>query len=155
MKPVDTWMVEYAYSHQHPVNKIIHRICIPVIIFSLAGMLRVIPFPEFPVSLFILNWATIFLFIVLVYYFYLSWRLAIGMLICTLMLYAILLWLESTVTNLGQISVILFIIGWFGQFIGHTIEKKRPSFFLDIQFLLIGPLFLLTELYRKLKIFNE
>ena len=77
------------------------------------------------------------------------------MLICTLMLYAILLWLESTVTNLGQISVILFIIGWFGQFIGHTIEKKRPSFFLDIQFLLIGPLFLLTELYRKLKIFNE
>lgn len=155
MKPVDTWMDEYACSHQHPANKIIHRICVPVIIFSLAGMLWVIPFPDISMSLFILNWTTIFIFIVLAYYFYLSWRLAIGMLICTLMLYAILLWLESTVTNLGQISVILFIIGWFGQFIGHTIEKKRPSFFLDIQFLLIGPLFLLTELYRKLKIFNE
>ena len=155
MKPVDPWMVEYAESHQHPVNKIIHRICIPVIIFGLAGMLWVIPYPDSIRPLLVLNWATIFIFFVLVYYFYLSWRLAIGMLIYALIIYLILLWLESTGTNLGQISVTLFLLAWAGQFIGHMVEKKHPSFFKNIRFLLIGPLFILAELYRKLNIYGE
>jgi uncharacterized membrane protein YGL010W len=47
---------------------------------------------------------------------------------------------------------VIFVVGWIGQFIGHAIEGKRPSFMKDIQFLLIGPLWLLGHLYRKLGI---
>ena len=155
MKSVDSWMDEYADSHQHPVNKLIHSLCIPLIILSLAGMLWVIPFPDITLSLFVLNWATIFLFFTLVYYFFLSWRLAIGMLIYALIVYALMLWLESAGTKLGQLSVILFFLAWTGQFMGHSIERKRPSFFQDIQFLLIGPLFLMRDLYRRLGIADK
>jgi uncharacterized membrane protein YGL010W len=39
-----------------------------------------------------------------------------------------------------------------GQFIGHKIEGKKPSFFKDILFLLIGPLWLLSFIYKKVGI---
>ena len=46
-------------------------------------------------------------------------------------------------------SLAIFVIAWVGQFIGHKIEGKKPSFFEDLQFLMIGPLWLLGHLYRK------
>ena len=46
----------------------------------------------------------------------------------------------------------IFIIAWIGQFIGHKIEGKKPAFFKDLQFLLIGPLWLLSFIYKKLNI---
>jgi len=48
--------------------------------------------------------------------------------------------------------VSLFVLAWIGQFIGHAIEKKRPSFFKDVQFLMIGPMWLLANVYRRLGI---
>ena len=53
---------------------------------------------------------------------------------------------------LWLISVIIFILSWAGQFYGHKIEGKKPSFFKDIQFLMIGPLWLLSKLYKKIGI---
>jgi uncharacterized membrane protein YGL010W len=50
------------------------------------------------------------------------------------------LWLSSTV---------LFVVAWIGQFIGHHFEGRKPSFFKDVQFLLIGPLWLLAFVYRR------
>jgi uncharacterized membrane protein YGL010W len=66
-----------------------------------------------------------------------------------------MLWSVAQLGALGSsvllgTSAALFIIAWIGQFIGHAIEGKRPSFFKDIQFLLIGPLWLLAQLYRRL-----
>jgi len=40
-------------------------------------------------------------------------------------------------------------LAWIGQFVGHAVEGKRPSFFKDLQFLLIGPLWLLAAAYRR------
>jgi uncharacterized membrane protein YGL010W len=51
-----------------------------------------------------------------------------------------------------QVSLAVFVVAWIGQFIGHKIEGKKPSFFDDVRFLLIGPLFVLSFLYRRLKI---
>ena len=51
--------------------------------------------------------------------------------------------------RLWAVSVAVFVLAWVGQFIGHAIEGKRPSFFKDVQFLLIGPIWLLAELYRR------
>ena len=46
-------------------------------------------------------------------------------------------------------SVVIFVIAWIGQFVGHAVEGRRPSFFKDLQFLLIGPLWLLAAAYRR------
>jgi uncharacterized membrane protein YGL010W len=50
------------------------------------------------------------------------------------------------------VSLTVFVLAWIGQFIGHKIEGKKPSFFDDLRYLLIGPLFVLAVLYRRLKI---
>ena len=47
-------------------------------------------------------------------------------------------------------STAIFVVAWIGQFVGHKIEGKKPSFFEDLRFLLIGPLFVLSFLYRRL-----
>ena len=52
----------------------------------------------------------------------------------------------------GRPALAIFVAAWIGQFIGHAYEGKRPSFFKDVQFLLIGPLWLLAALYRRLGI---
>ena len=44
------------------------------------------------------------------------------------------------------------MLAWIGQFIGHKIEGEKPSFFEDLQFLLIGPAWLLGAIYQKLGI---
>jgi uncharacterized membrane protein YGL010W len=44
----------------------------------------------------------------------------------------------------------VFAIAWLGQFIGHKVEGAKPSFFKDLQFLLIGPLWLLSYVYQRL-----
>ena len=46
----------------------------------------------------------------------------------------------------------IFVLAWIGQFIGHKIEGEKPSFFEDLQFLLIGPDWLLGAIYQKLGI---
>ena len=55
-------------------------------------------------------------------------------------------------TPLWRISLYIFVIAWIGQFIGHKIEGKKPSFFQDLQFLLIGPAWLLSFFYNKIGI---
>ncbi len=152
MNYVNQYLEEYSQSHQHPSNKLIHWICVPVIVFSLLGMLWVAPFPRIQHSYLILNWCSLLIIFSSVYYFCLSWHLAIGMLVYNALMYSLLLWLNKTQDNVFILFVCLFVAAWIGQFIGHEIEKKRPSFFKDIQFLLIGPLWLMSAIYRKLNI---
>ena len=59
-------------------------------------------------------------------------------------------WLATLAWPLWLTSLTIFIAAWIGQFIGHALEGKRPSFFKDLQFLLIGPLWLLAAAYRRL-----
>jgi len=56
------------------------------------------------------------------------------------------------VIPLWQSSMVLFVLAWIGQFIGHKIEGKKPSFLEDLQFLMIGPAWLIGYIYKKLKI---
>lgn len=155
MKSVNRWLDEYSESHQHPVNKLIHFVCVPLLIFSLLGIL-------WSVELFnrnnglsnILNPAVVFLFPVLVYYFILNWKLAIGMVCITAMLLGIFISLDELKLpiSIWKIYMIIFVVTWICQFAGHLIEGKKPSFLKDIQFLLIGPLWLLAFVYRKLNL---
>ncbi len=56
-------------------------------------------------------------------------------------------WINNT-TNLFYTSLIIFAIAWIGQFYGHKVEGKKPSFIKDLQFLLIGPLWVIQKLTK-------
>ena len=65
----------------------------------------------------------------------------------------VMLGIIMRINHLGIMPyIVIFIISWIGQFIGHKIEGKKPSFFQDLQFLLIGPLWLLAQFYQFFRI---
>ncbi len=151
MKRIDILMKLYGESHQNKINKLIHWLCIPLILFSFIGLLRLIPFiSEKSV---ILNWAAVVLALSLLYYIRLSRTLSIGFtLIAMVLLFGNqILFNFCTEHGINTAAVLfgIFIIAWIGQFIGHKIEGKKPSFFEDLQFLLIGPAWLLVQIYNK------
>ena len=144
------WLDAYAESHQNPVNKALHYVCVPVIVISLIGLLWAIPVPAGFVAISpALNWGTAFLMAAVVYYFVMSVPLAIGMLPVVIGIVATVVWLETLPFPLVYSSLALFVAAWVGQFIGHQIEGKKPSFFEDLQFLMIGPLWILAAIYRR------
>lgn len=138
MKTLDTWLDEYSESHRNPVNKNIHWICVPVIYFSVIGMLYALH-----------PWAAYGALIAsLAFYVPLSLPLAAGMLALTVVMLAVI----RVIPNVLWVSVALFVLAWLGQFYGHQVEGKKPSFFKDLQFLLVGPIWLLNFVYQRLGI---
>jgi uncharacterized membrane protein YGL010W len=153
MRTVQQWFDEYGESHRDPRNKLLHWICVPIIVVSLVGLLWSLPVPALFESISpLLNWGTLLMAAALVYYFAMSWSLAVGMLVFVGAVIAVLAMLERLPVSLWIVCVALFMLAWIGQFIGHHYEGSRPSFFKDIQFLMIGPLWLLSFIYRKLRI---
>jgi uncharacterized membrane protein YGL010W len=153
MKTVDQWFAEYGASHQNPSNKRLHWICVPLIVVSLVGLLASLPVPGVFARISpAFNWGTLLLLFGVIYYFVISWSLALGMLVFAAIVLAALALLEMLPGALWIACVALFVIAWIGQFIGHHYEGSRPSFFKDVQFLMIGPLWLLSFIYRKLRI---
>ena len=153
MSPAHQWLERYGESHNHRINKLFHWVCVPLIVISLIGLLWSIPIPSaFRETSPALNWGTIFLMATVVYYFIMSISLAFGILPFVAMVVAAVIWLDTFSVPLPIVSALIFAIAWAGQFIGHWVEGKKPSFFEDLQFLMIGPLWLLAALYRKLGI---
>ncbi|HVA56029.1 MAG TPA: Mpo1-like protein [Gammaproteobacteria bacterium] len=153
MRAVQSWLDEYGESHQNPINKTVHWICVPLILLSLIGLLWSIPMPHtLEETSPLLNWGILFLIAALLYYFALAWRLALGMTLVVLMVIAIVYGVSRLPASLWLVSLSVFVIAWIGQFIGHKVEGRKPSFFRDVQFLLIGPLWLLAFIYRGLHI---
>lgn len=153
MRTIEQWLDEYNASHNNRINKILHWICVPLIVFSLVGMLWSISIPLGIDNLpFNLNWALVFIVFVLIYYLMLSVALSMGMLLVCAAMIIILDALSGLSAPLWLISLVVFVAAWIGQFIGHKFEGKSPSFFKDVQFLLIGPLWLLSCVYRRLGI---
>ncbi len=154
MRKIDALLQEYGLSHQNSTNKLIHWFCVPVIFFSVVGLIFSIPVGPLPTLLPFLenfaNWATIVLILVLGYYVTLSGPLTLGMLFFSAVCLAIANYLQLVFPGkLWLISLGLFSIAWIVQFYGHKIEGKKPSFFKDIQFLMIGPAWLMHFIYKK------
>jgi uncharacterized membrane protein YGL010W len=151
MRKIDTLINEYGASHVNRLNKFIHWICVPPIVWTVVALLWSIPFPfEIGSGIVSLNWAVLAVVVAQIYYFRLSKRLGMGLLLYNLAM----LWLTAVIEEaspwpLWQVAVVVFILAWIGQFIGHIFEGKRPSFFKDLQFLLIGPAWLMSFVYRK------
>lgn len=153
MRTIDDWLEEYNESHRNPVNKTLHWICVPLIMLSLLGLLWPLGIDFGKMELAVdLNLAMVLIVFALVYYSLLSLPLTLGMLFVSAAILYLLHLLDSLSTPLWIICVAVFVVSWIGQFIGHHVEGKKPSFFKDVQFLLIGPLWLLSFVYRKLGI---
>ena len=156
-KSIDQWFSEYAESHQNKTNKRIHFICVPTIFFSIIGLLSLVPVTSLTRDInsdyiFFINLASPVIILIFIFYIRLSLSIAIGMLLVSI----ISLWLNFLIYSSGIIplwlfSVIIFVLAWIGQFYGHNLEGKKPSFFKDLQFLLIGPAWILSFVYKRLE----
>ena len=134
---VDILIAHYGESHQNMTNEVIHFAAIPLIMLSLCGLL----FAMHP-------WAAYaFIAASMVYYARLSWVFFGLMCAWSALIIAIL---HAMGTQVMELSIAIFIGAWIAQFIGHKIEGKKPSFFEDIQYLWVGPLFVLSKLLGKL-----
>ncbi|MFZ5723293.1 MAG: DUF962 domain-containing protein [Pseudomonadota bacterium] len=148
-RPLDRLFEEYGESHRNRINKTIHFIAVPLIYLSIMGLLWAIPVPAFMAGLPGVNWATLAFLPALAYYLRLSTIMAVCMIVLTALCFQVLRTVEAAGLSVLWFSVVLFVVMWILQFVGHHIEGKKPSFFKDLQFLLIGPAWILGFLLRK------
>jgi len=137
---VDQLLAHYGESHRNPRNSAIHCVAIPLIMASIVGLMYALH-----------PWvAYAFLLSSMVYYV----RLGSPVFIASMAVISILA--VGIVQSLGSyvlpVSVAVFVLAWIAQFVGHRLEGKKPSFFEDLQYLWVGPLFVLAKLYSKLGI---
>lgn len=136
---VDQLLAHYGQSHRHPTNELIHFVAIPLIMLSVVGLM------------FSLNpWiAYAFVAASMVYYARLSLVFFFSMLAGSALLLALVHAMGEQVFTL---CLAIFVVAWIFQFIGHKLEGKKPSFLEDVQYLWVGPLFVLSKLFDKLGI---
>lgn len=135
MKTISEWLDEYSESHQNKTNKLIHWVCVPTIYFSIIGIMA-----HFSALL-----TALLLVLAFVFYARLDIVLAVAMAALTLMM-AWFIWVLPVGVGF---FIALFVFAWIGQFYGHKVEGKKPSFFKDLQFLLIGPLWCMDAYLGK------
>ena len=148
MRRIDELLDQYSSDHQNQTNQRIHMICVPAIVWSVTALLWTIPVAGswFEPGAF----SALAMFLAWAYYWRLSRKLAMGLFVCFLASVFLNRWIAETygISSLLGLAIAVFVVAWIGQFIGHKIEGHRPSFFNDLVFLLIGPLWTLRKLYQ-------
>lgn len=150
MRSIHDWFGAYSADHQHPANRTLHWICVPIITWCVVAALWVVPVPAgigragF--------WAFVGMFVAYLFYARLSRPIAYGMALAFIAcgLLAELGYRALGVHGLLMLAGSLFVLAWIGQFVGHAIEGRRPSFLTDLQYLLIGPAWLMGKTLRRL-----
>ncbi|MGA9334867.1 MAG: Mpo1-like protein [Rudaea sp.] len=149
-REVDRWLGNYSQDHRSPTNILIHWICVPLILWTAIALLWVVPVPA------VLGraglWAGVAMFFAWTFYMRLSRPLGFGMLVAFVVLGLIT---EAAYRFLGPrdlmwLSIVVFVLAWIAQFVGHKIEGKKPSFLTDLAYLLIGPAWIVAKIMRKL-----
>lgn len=152
MRRIEELLSNYSNDHQNARNQSVHLICVPLIVWTVTAFLWCIPVPtSFLKPGF---WFAFVLFFTWMYYWRLSKSLALGAAIgFTIFGFINVLIIEYFgINGLFRTAIVVFVIAWIGQFIGHKWEGKRPSFFTDLVYLLIGPLWTLSKLYKRVGI---
>ena len=131
----------------------------PLIVFSLLGLVWAIPFPDLKFlgqyKTFI-NWFSVLFAFAIYYYYRLSPVLSY---IMFLLVFAfgygiaeLVEWQKAGGPAMWLVCLIIFVLSWIGQFIGHKIEGKKPSFLDDLKFLLIGPIWLIHFVLKRFRV---
>jgi uncharacterized membrane protein YGL010W len=136
-RKVDQLLAHYEESHRDPRNERIHFVAIPLIMLSLLGLLSAIH-----------PWvAYAFVLASMVYYARLSTVFLLAMAVMSLLGLALV---HAMGEHVLPISAATFVGAWIAQFVGHKLEGRKPSFFEDLQYLWVGPIFVLSKLFLKL-----
>jgi len=151
-REVDRWLGNYSEDHRNSTNILIHWICVPLILWTVIAGLWVVPVPAMLGRAGL--WAGVAMFFALSFYLRLSRPLGFGMLAAFAALGLIT---EGLYRVLGPVPLLwlaigMFVLAWIAQFIGHHIEGRRPAFFTDLVYLLIGPAWIVAKIMRKLGI---
>ncbi|HFQ5087678.1 TPA: DUF962 domain-containing protein [Vibrio vulnificus] len=137
MRSLEQWLDAYGESHQNSTNQKIHTFAVPGIFFSIVALIWSLP--SLPLPVLSLNWVWVAALPVWWFYYRLSLSVFLMMLGYTLASIALAWSVELLGLPLAEMAVGLFVVLWIFQFVGHMIEGKKPSFFEDLKFLLIGP----------------
>lgn len=138
MKTIEQWFSLYGESHQNPTNIKIHKVAVPLIYFSVVVLISAIPGLTGHVILGAITLAA------LLFYFILSIKLGFVMLIFT----GLCIYVASSISiYVIEIAIAVFVVAWIFQFVGHKVEGKKPSFFDDLSFLLIGPAWVFNPIF--------
>ncbi|SMO34157.1 Uncharacterized membrane protein YGL010W [Chryseobacterium rhizoplanae] len=152
MRKVDLLFAEYSKSHRNATNKLIHWICVPLIFWTILGFASLIPSPHFCASYFRCVSIISLIVIAFITFFYIRLSLLIAIVMAVIIL-IMEHFIYLTNISFGKQSWIVylsvFVITWIFQLIGHKIEGQKPSFLKDLQFLLIGPIWLLGFILKK------
>ena len=149
-RPIDRWFQNYSGDHRNGTNQLIHVVAVPAILWSVVALLWCIPIFG---SLFKSGiWAALAMFGAWMFYNRLSRPLGYGMLVAFFTFGCLCRLLEQRLglQMLLWLAIGVFVVAWIAQFIGHKIEGKKPSFFTDLVYLLIGPIWVLSGFYRKM-----
>jgi uncharacterized membrane protein YGL010W len=155
MRKIDLLFAEYAESHRNSTNKLIHWICVPLIFWTILGFISIIPSKSIGFRYIGEISYVSFAAIALVTIFYTRLSFLIG-----LIMFFVMILMESFAYGINirfeekswMVYLAVFVITWIFQFVGHKIEGKKPSFLKDLQFLLVGPIWLLSFILKKLGI---
>lgn len=150
MPETDRWLTEYGRNHEQISFAGIYWIAVPMLVLGTVGMLWSLPVPvEFARISPVLNWGSSFLMAAVVYYFIISMSLAIGMLPFIFGVAAVETWLVASPYSLVQVSTTLFALSLAGLYLGHRGNGGLRAVFRDIQLMMIAPVWLLSNLYKR------
>lgn len=149
MKNLTFLLSEYGESHTNSINKTIHFVCVPAIFWSVCALLHMVKWNSH--SFVGLNGLDLpVLAFVLMYYFLLSPVLSFGFVVLGAGCITLSAFIEIQGWSLLIVALIVFSTAWIGQRLEHRIEGKKHSFLKDLQFLLIGPAWIMAFIYQKL-----
>lgn len=137
MRSLESYLDEYAESHQNPTNKSIHNIAVPLIMWSLLGFLHTFP-------LFGTDFRLSYVLIICSMIYYATFR-KFAVLLTMGLITGLMVASFYFVPELRIVSLVVFFLSWVAQFYGHKVEGKKPSFFKDLLFLLVGPIWVLSK----------
>ncbi len=153
MQETENWLEQYGNSHSDLQFAAIYWLSVPLLILATVGMLWSLPVPDaFRQISPILNWGSAFLMAALVYYFIISMSLAIGMLPFILGVALTQIWLLEASWSLARVSASFFVVSVIGLYMGHIKGGGLRAVVQDIQFLMIAPVWILSNLYRRIGI---
>jgi len=153
MAETDKWLSEYGDSHRDIKSGVIYWVAVLALVVGTVGMFWSLPVPaEFRRISPVLNWGSALLMATVVYYFIISMSLAIGMLPLVFGLAAMQIWLADSPWDIGLVSSGLFAVSLLGLYLGHRGAGGLRAVVRDIQLMMIAPVWMLSELYRKIGI---
>lgn len=122
---------------------------IPLVVMSLIGMLWSLPVPPgLRAGIPVLNYGTLFVMATFVYYCILSLRLAFGGLLFLVAASVPSAWLSRAGLPLWTIASGVFVPAFCWQLIETWLANGRMLILRNLQYLMLGPIWLLRAVYR-------